>query len=124
MPLYAKGAPPQPIDPNESTKLGPTKNNGAAVRTQLRHTFSMDFLTKFAADFKEHGMGAIVQVRQANPAAYLRVAVSILPKVVDMNHTFDLSKLTDKELDVLDGIIAKATADIGVDISRENTSIQ
>lgn len=77
-----------------------------------RSAFAETFLKDFLADWEDHGAEAIVAVREEDPAAYLRVAASILPKelnIVEGSASFDrmLEKLDDKELDnLINGLVA------------------
>jgi Family of unknown function (DUF5681) len=69
-----------------------------------RNRLSEDFLTQLCDDFDTHGAAVIEQVRQEDPAAYLRVIVSVLPKDIKIDRRPDagpLSDLTDEELRAL-----------------------
>lgn len=49
-----------------------------------RHRLSESFLKALADDFDEHGIAAIERVRAEDPATYIRVAASLIEKVVDV----------------------------------------
>ena len=62
-----------------------------------RNKLSEDFLKAMSSDFEEHGLAAVVKVRETSPAEYLRVVASILPK--ELNVKIDpLEEMTDDEL--------------------------
>jgi hypothetical protein len=50
-----------------------------------------------AEDFEKHGPETIERVRVQNPAAYLKVVASLLPKDVNLNVN-NLDSLTDEQL--------------------------
>lgn len=54
------------------------------------------FIAALCADFTQHGDKAVVEVRQNDPAAYLRVIASILPKELEIKRP--LADLTEDEL--------------------------
>lgn len=45
-----------------------------------RHRLSEDFLKALADDFEQHGGSTIRAVREQDPATYVRVIASVLPK--------------------------------------------
>lgn len=47
-----------------------------------RNKLGEDFLSAFSKDFALHGAGVIERVRSDRPHDYLRVVVSILPKII------------------------------------------
>lgn len=59
--------------------------NPAGRPKGARHKFSQDFVIAFADDFTIHGAHVIAEVRVKDPAAYLRTACSILPKIIEMD---------------------------------------
>lgn len=52
------------------------------------------------ADWQEHGADAIARMRQADPAAYVRVVASLLPRHVAVDRS-PVEGLTDDELEGL-----------------------
>ena len=77
----------------------------------------MAFVEALASDFEEHGRDVIATVRQRQPAAYLRIASSLLPKELAIldetaprkhEEMFDMSVLTDDELRTVNRIFGKA----------------
>jgi hypothetical protein len=69
-----------------------------------RNKLGEDFLTQLCDDFEAHGAAVIERVRQEDPAAYLRVIVSVLPKELKIDRRPDagpFSHLTDEELTAL-----------------------
>lgn len=63
------------------------------ARTRLQGAF----LYALAEDFEEHGKKAIQNCRTDDPAAYLRVVASLMPKEIELTRPFD--DLTDEQLD-------------------------
>jgi hypothetical protein len=61
-----------------------------------RNKFSEQFIGDFYADWLVGGADAIRRTREDRPSDYLKVAVSILPKQVRVEH--DLQNLTDEQI--------------------------
>ena len=86
-------------DPNPSpaTRFSAT-NPGRAKQKGARDRLSAALLTKFADDFEQHGEGVIAKVRENEPATYLRIASTIIPKELELaSSPFD--GMSDDELD-------------------------
>ena len=71
-----------------------------------RSKFQEEFISDFLADWKQGGVEAIAKVRREQPAAYLKVAATILPKQMDVRVS-ELAELTE---DALDKKIAELSA--------------
>jgi hypothetical protein len=59
-----------------------------------RNKLGEAFLSALHADFEEHGVAVIAQVRTEKPDAYLKVVASILPQKLEIEH---VDNLTDDE---------------------------
>jgi len=71
-----------------------------------RNKFAENFIADFLADWEKNGPKALRNARRSDPAAYLRVAASIIPKEFNINDTTNnldrfLDKCNDQELDSL-----------------------
>jgi hypothetical protein len=64
-----------------------------------RNKLNEDFLRDLHADWKEHGKQVLADTREQNPAAYLKVAASLLPK--EMHHTHFLDELQQMSIEGL-----------------------
>lgn len=85
-----------------------TRSNGVPIGTPFpkgnpgrpkgsRNKLGEAFLAAMHADFQEHGVAAIEQVRAEKPDQYLKVIASLLPK--DLNITVNkFDELSDEEL--------------------------
>lgn len=62
-----------------------------------RNKLGEAFLEAMHADFEQHGVSAIVEVRETKPDAYLKVIASILPKDLNVNVN-NMDTMTDDEL--------------------------
>ena len=62
-----------------------------------RNKLGEAFLAALHADFQEHGIAAIVKVREEKAEAYLKVIASILPRDLNLNVS-PLEALSDDEL--------------------------
>jgi hypothetical protein len=83
-----------------------------------RNKLSEAFTAALHADFVEHGATAITKVRDEDPAAYLRVIASVVPKQLEIKEgAFD--GVDDEQLAA---IVAAARSALGVgDGRREGT---
>jgi hypothetical protein len=72
-----------------------------------RHRLSERVLADLTADFEDHGAAAIRHARENDPAAYVRVIASLLPKHIEKVLN-PLEDLTDDELEQLDRLLATA----------------
>ena len=64
-----------------------------------RNKLAENFLADLCVDWTKHGAAVISKVRNANPAVYLRIVASIVPRDLPMptrNNEFE--SLTDEEL--------------------------
>ena len=59
------------------------------------------FLIKMEADWRKHGPDAIAAAREKDPAAYLRVIASLVPKDITLNVENPLAELDDAEVGAL-----------------------
>ena len=66
------------------------------MRKGTKHKLGQAFIAALADDFTEHGAAVIAQVRENDPAAYLRVCASLVPKHVEVYEP--LADLSDDEL--------------------------
>ena len=55
-----------------------------------RDKFGEDFVRAFVDDFRAHGSQAILKCRLTDVATYLRVAASLLPKELTVEHRGDV----------------------------------
>lgn len=81
----------KPFKPGQS-------GNPAGRPRGSRNRLSDAFLSSLADDFEAKGSDVLVAVRESDPAAYLRVAASVLPKQSQIEMASDLSMLTDDQL--------------------------
>lgn len=81
----------QPWVPGQS---GNPKGRPKGARSKLAETF----LAAYAADFEAHGPEVIAKVRADDPATYLRVAASILPKELNVAVERSARELNDDDL--------------------------
>jgi hypothetical protein len=70
-----------------------------------RHRLSERVLADLTADFEDHGAAAIRRTREKDPAAYVRLIASLLPKQTEKVAN-QLEDLTDDQLEQLDRLLA------------------
>jgi hypothetical protein len=81
-----------PFRPGQSGNPG-GKPKGA------RNRLESDFLHDLAEDYRQHGKAAIERLFQKDPAAYLRIVASLVPKDPEPVGAFD--QLDDVQLSIL-----------------------
>ena len=78
-----------------------TGNNGGGRPKGSRNKLTDQFLSAISDDFAEHGAEAIAKVRSSDPAAYLKLVGSLLPRGLIMKREesmhFDYADLTEAE---------------------------
>ena len=75
-----------------------------------RNKLGEDFVRALSEDFQEHGLKAIVQVRQDDPSAYLKVIAQVVPKELNIKHdAFD--GVSDEQIAAL---VAAARSALGI----------
>ncbi len=62
-----------------------------------RNRLQGEFMRRLADDFDRFGIYAIARVRRHDPAAYLRVIASLMPKEIDLKRSLD--EFSDDALD-------------------------
>ncbi len=71
--------------------------------TASQASIASAFAEALAADFREHGVGAIAKLREKDVAAYLRLVAAVEPKEVSATPFSDLSdEETRHYLDILE----------------------
>jgi hypothetical protein len=67
----------------------------------IRNLLQRRFIEALARDFDEHGEGIIRVVRVEEPATYLRLIASVLPRELLYENTTAMSEFTDDQVDEL-----------------------
>lgn len=80
-------------------------NNGGGRKKGSRNRLTETFLTAVEIDFADHGTEALTQLRVNDPATYLRIVASLVPRdlVMRREQEPDFSDMTDNELAELFG---------------------
>lgn len=91
-----------------------------------RSKFAETFVKDMLADWEEHGAEAIQKVRETDPASYLRVAATLIPKDFNINVVDDsvldkmLDNLNDEELNnLITGLAAVGASKQGKEKAAE-----
>jgi hypothetical protein len=88
-------------NPSPETRFGAGNNCGRAKQKGARDRLSAKLLTDFADDYETHGKAVIETVRGQDPIAYMRIAASLLPKLLEIEERTPESDLTDEQLEIL-----------------------
>ena len=91
-----------------ATRFQPGNKMSKGRPNGSRHKLGEQFLSKMQADFVLHGEGVIEKVRQTEPAQYLRIIASLMPKEMDVKTSKSLAEeLSDEELEYVIDILSK-----------------
>jgi hypothetical protein len=84
-------------NPNPETRFKPgVSPNPGGKPVASRNKLQGDFMRELAADFAAHGVSAIVETREKQPAAYLKVVASLMPKELEIKRP--LEEMSDDDL--------------------------
>lgn len=77
-----------------------TGNSGGGRKKGSRNRLTETFLAAIESDFAEHGPTALATLRADDPAAYLRIVASLVPRdlILKREQEPDLSELTYDEV--------------------------
>ena len=85
--------------PDFSTRFKPGQSgNPKGRKSGSRNALSEAFISAINQDFVEHGVAVIKAVREDNPAAYLKIIASIVPKDLNINPGRTLEDMSDEDL--------------------------
>lgn len=75
-------------------------NNGGGRKKGSRNRLTETFLAAIEGDFAEHGADVLEKLRADDPAAYLRIIASLVPRdlILKREQEPDFSDMTDEEL--------------------------
>jgi hypothetical protein len=93
-------------------------NPGGGRPLGSRNRLSEVAIALLGRDFSEHGEEVIKQVRTEEPATYLKIVASLLPRQVMIEKTSPFSDLTDEELDMLMEHLASTRAKLVKKLER------
>ena len=86
-------------EPAERNQLGQfvkgAYRGGPGRRPGSKNRIAEDLISAFADDFAEHGAAAIQRVREEQPAAYLKLAIELLPRDYDISIDIGMKVATD-----------------------------
>ena len=89
-----------------------------------RNKLSEIALAALGADFAEHGVNVIEEVRRTKPHVYLQAVVSLLPRELKVERTSVLGELTDEEIELLMEYLAASRAQLVRELEPANATQQ
>jgi hypothetical protein len=98
---------------------GREKTGGRAKGT--RNKLNAEFIAGLAKAFEEHGEAALRVVALTEPAQFLRVIASVIPKEIEITET-KLQAITDDDLDTLIAAVRGRLGAVGNADRREDTT--
>ena len=91
-------------------KPGSTPVHGGKTRG-AKDKLSQKFILALAKDFEEHGEKAIVDTREADPAKYLQIIASIVPKDFNITQKSPFDGMSEEEVDAALNLVRGFMAD-------------
>src|SRR5262245_52531008 len=91
-----------PARPQRDAKghwLKGVSGNARGTLEGSRRAFSADFIRTLADDFRLHGRQAIEKVRKTQPAAYMKICASLVPREMKLEHSGGVKAMTDEQLE-------------------------
>jgi hypothetical protein len=90
--------------------------------TGARDKLKNNFVVALHDDFQQHGIEAIVAMRESDPAAYINCIAKILPKELEIRHSNPFEDLTDEQLDAIIQLASATggTGSAGTEASKES----
>ena len=85
-----------PAEKDEKGRFLPGNSGFGGRPKGSRNKLGEAFVSALHDDFEQHGVQALAEVREKDPAAYMRVIAGLLPKEFKIETTSDL---TDEQLD-------------------------
>ena len=73
-------------------------NGGPGRPPGSRNSLGNEVVAAIRADWQRHGAAIIEKVRKANPSAYLKAVINLVPREIVLDSTSDFSELSDEEL--------------------------
>jgi hypothetical protein len=95
--------------------------NPAGRKPGSRNKLSEDFVGELYEDFLIHGESAIIAAREKDPATYLRIIASLLPKEVEMKRP--LEGLSEEQLYEAIGVLQAMMASVTIEGEVINVSL-
>lgn len=94
---------PKIKDAGKATQFKPGNNaNPGGKPVGARNALQGDFMRALAEDFATHGVKAIEETRESQPAQYLKIVASLMPKELEIKRPME--DMTDD--DIIAGIAA------------------
>jgi hypothetical protein len=88
---------PKIKDVGKETRFKPGQvTNPGGKPVGARNALQGDFMRELAKDFAEHGVSAIVETRTTQPAQYMKIIASLMPKELEIKRP--LEEMTDDDL--------------------------
>jgi hypothetical protein len=94
---------PKPEHDKRGRFIAGNSGNGGRPKGS-RNKLGEEFVATLQADFMAHGAGVVERVRIEQPAAYLKVIASVIPKELVVNSN-PIDELSDEQLAVLVDIV-------------------
>jgi hypothetical protein len=66
-----------------------------------RNALSEEVICALLRDFRQHGQKAVARVRQAQPAAYLKILALLVPREHKVEHSNPVKGLSDEQLEAM-----------------------
>jgi hypothetical protein len=110
MSLVEQTAPAKPIAKTRSGFQKGVSGNPNGRPTAARQRFTQSFLTDLASTWQKQGKPCLDKLAKTDPATFVRVCASLIPKEVKLEASSPLSDLSEAELAALVSAAQRAVA--------------
>jgi hypothetical protein len=119
------GTDEKPVPRHHLTRFSSTRQPAKYGRSRtFKDRLTHDFLRGLSDDFAKNGMATIEHVRETEPAQYLRICASLVPKEIDMRvEDGGDPQLLEQRLQLLDALLEARRAKTASAIDVEVTSV-
>jgi hypothetical protein len=89
-------------------------NNGGGRKKGSRNKLTETFISTIEADFAEHGPEVLAKLRDDDPASYMRIIASLVPRDLVLKREIEPPDYSDMPLEELEALIQRTHHNAGI----------
>jgi hypothetical protein len=107
-------AEPQPLEQRDAQGRFLSGNNGGGRKRGSRNKLTETFIAAVETDFAEYGPEALAKLRNDDPAAYLRIVASLVPRDLILRREMETPDYSDIQLEELEDLLQRNRRNAGI----------